>query len=140
MYPNLSTCEDWESLGVDQFNQYVVNATKLLNQITRWVISPSQEWVDRIHTSLNKLQNNFLSISHQNALLMLFKDVAPVSSDVKYTDNLDAYELTNYLFALISRDQLPADPAKGSNFQIEHEKQREIWNDISLIFKNLKSI
>lgn len=140
LYPNLSTCEDWESLGVDQFNQYVVNATKLLNQITRWVISPSQEWVDRIHTSLNKLQNNFLSISHQNALLMLFKDVAPVSSDVKYTDNLDAYELTNYLFALISRDQLPADPAKGSNFQIEHEKQREIWNDISLIFKNLKSI
>ena len=140
LYPNLSTCEDWESLGVDQFNQYVVNATKLLNQITRWVISPSQEWVDRIHTSLNKLQNNFLSISHQNALLMLFKDVAPVSSDVKYTDNLDAYELTNYLFALISSDQLPADPAKGSNFQIEHEKQREIWNDISLIFKNLKSI
>lgn len=140
LYPNLSASEDWGVLGVETFNQYIVDATKFLNLMIRWVISPSQEWVNRIASALSHLKGKYPSITQTQALKDLFKDIAPVSRDNSYTDGKTAYQLYDILFGLIDKNQLPADPKNGDNFPIESESKRPLWNDISLVFKQIRSI
>jgi len=140
LYPNLSGSEDWNAIGVETFNQYIIDATKFLNLMIRWVMSPSADWVNRITHSFNDLKRKYLSISHAQALHDLFKDIAPVSIDKKYTDGLTVYQLYDILLKLVINDRLPADPKAGENFPIEREDKRPIWNDISLVFKQIQSI
>lgn len=140
LYPNLSGSEDWNAIGVETFNQYIIDATKFLNLMIRWVMSPSADWVNRITHSFNDLKRKYPSISHAQALHDLFKDIAPVSTDKKYTDGLTVYQLYDILLKLVINDRLPADPKSGENFPIEREDKRPIWNDISLVFKQIQSI
>ena len=140
LYPHLSASEDWSAIGVESFNQYIVDATKFLNLVIRWVISPSEDWVNRIYRSFDGLKLKYDSISQGQALNNLFKDIAPVSTDKRYTDRLTAYQLYDILLGLIANHQLPADPKNGDNFPIEREEKRPIWNDISLVFKQIQSI
>ena len=69
----------------------------------RWVISPSQEWVNRLVSSLDNLKGKYPSITQTQALKDLFKDIAPVSRDKSYTDGKTAYQLYDILFGLIKR-------------------------------------
>ena len=140
LYPNLSGSEDWNAIGVETFNQYIIDATKFLNLMIRWVMSPSVDWVNRITHSFNDLKRKYPSISHAQALHDLFKDIAPVSTDKKYTDGLTVYQLYDILLKLVINDRLPVDPKSGENFPIEREDKRPIWNDISLVFKQIQSI
>jgi len=140
LYPNLSGSEDWNAIGVETFNQYIIDATKFLNLMIRWVMSPSADWVNRITHSFNDLKRKYPSISHAQALHDLFKDIAPVSTDKKYTDGLTVYQLYDILLKLVINDRLPADPKSGESFPIEREDKRPIWNDISLVFKQIQSI
>ena len=63
-----------------------------------------------------------------------------MSRDKSYTDGKTAYQLYDILFRLINNNQLPADPKSGDNFPIESENKRPLWNDISLVFKQIQSI
>ncbi|MEQ1304456.1 DUF87 domain-containing protein [Acinetobacter radioresistens] len=142
LYPNLSVEEDWQAMGVEHFNQYLVDATKFLNLIIRWVISPSNEWVKRIQYSFAELKQKYVSINQQQTLNALFKDIAPVSSSEKYTDDLTIFQLHEIILTLIQKNLLPDNPHDHESqvFSINGGSGRNIWNDISKSFKQIQSI
>ncbi|MCX0340134.1 ATP-binding protein [Acinetobacter radioresistens] len=142
LYPNLSVEEDWQAMGVEHFNQYLVDATKFLNLMIRWVISPSTEWVKRIQYSFAELKQKYVSINQQQTLNALFKDIAPVSSSERYTDDLTIFQLHEIILTLIQKNLLPDNPHDHESqvFSINGGSGRNIWNDISKSFKQIQSI
>ena len=143
LYPNLSVCEDWDARGAKVFNEYVVDATQMLNLVIRWVMSPSQAWVDRITHANTVMKNKYPMINTKQTLLELFKDIAPVSLEMTYTNDLKVDDLLKILIDLISSDQLPADAKGGDDerFKINATVEgRHLWADISKVFKQMKSI
>ncbi|MFW3962553.1 helicase HerA domain-containing protein [Acinetobacter radioresistens] len=142
LYPNLSVEEDWQAMGVKIFNQYLVDATKFLNLMIRWVISPSTEWVKRIQYSFAELKQKYIFINQQQTLNALFKDIAPTSSSEKYTGDLTIFQLHGIILTLIEKNLLPDNPHDHESqvFSISGGSGRNIWNDISKSFKQIQSI
>jgi len=142
LYPNLSVEEDWQAMGVKIFNQYLVDATKFLNLMIRWVISPSTEWVKRIQYSFAELKQKYIFINQQQTLNALFKDIAPASSSEKYTGDLTIFQLHGIILTLIEKNLLPDNPHDHESqvFSISGGSGRNIWNDISKSFKQIQSI
>lgn len=143
IYPNLAASEDWQSIGVKSFNQFLIDATKFLNLIVRWVTKPSLEWVERINFSFVELHAKYSSLNLKQILNDLFKDIAPVCASEKYTNNLTIFQLLEVLLVLVEKNILPSNPEDCTDiFANDGHDGRSIWLDISSsrAFKAIKSI
>ena len=150
LYPNLSKHYDWNEVGAVVFNQYLVDATRMLNLLIRMGMKADDlDWKARTFEAMQVLAEKYPFVPVKPTVLILFEDIAPISPERIYTRNaqtvkLKAVELFAILWDLVQLNLLESLDAENTLQRILGEENikasANIWLDIVEMCNNIKSI
>lgn len=150
LYPRLSKHYDWNEIGVEVFNQYLVDATRMLNLLIRMGMKADDlDWKARTFEAMQVLAEKYPFVPVKPTVLILFEDIAPISPERIYTRNaqtvkLKAVELFAILWDLVQLNLLESLDAENTLQRILGEENikasANIWLDIVEMCNNIKSI
>jgi len=150
LYPRLSKHYDWNEVSVDVFNQYLVDATRILNLLIRMGMkSDDLDWKTRTSDAIEILAEKYPFLPAKQTVSVLFEDIAPVSPERFYTHNaktvkLKAVQLFGILWDMVQLNLLEPLDAENTLNQVlgdaNIKANGNIWLDIVEMCKSIQSI